>query len=97
MPCVSGSFDVVLDKGTLDAFEVDKRNGWDDLHSALTEIHRVLRNGGLYVQVSFAQPFQRQYLYEEPFVGAWKDISIHRFGETFHYFIYELVKQSAGS
>ncbi len=53
-----GSFDVVLDKGGLDALMGEDTPGADDTGGRfLTEVARLLsQQGGLYVCVSLAQP-----------------------------------------
>lgn len=66
----AGSFDVVLDKAAMDAIMVDEGSVWDpeqsviDLaHKMCQEVTRVLKLGGLHVQISFAQPhFRSKYL-----------------------------------
>jgi len=45
----SGSFDVTIDKGTLDAMEQNK----DLVLGAVRESHRILKPGGLFVSVTF--------------------------------------------
>ena len=67
MPLEGGSFDVVLDKGTLDALEVDSsEESVKDLERTLHEVYRVLRPGGKYIQISFCHPIRRPYLIADP-------------------------------
>eukprot|EP00968_Pinguiococcus_pyrenoidosus_P005482 scaffold357_cov239-Pinguiococcus_pyrenoidosus.AAC.9 len=64
------SFDVVLDKAAMDAIMVDEGDVWDPrdevkdkAHAMCSHVSRVLRPGGLYLQISFMQPhFRRWYL-----------------------------------
>ncbi|CAN0087291.1 unnamed protein product, partial [Hapterophycus canaliculatus] len=51
-----GSFDVVVDKGTLDALLCRSAN---DAHLMVAEMHRVLRKGGVYFQISAEDPEAR--------------------------------------
>lgn len=67
------SFDVVLDKGSLDALMVDEGDVWDPEESVVFDIDKVLRGvtrvlvpGGKYLMISFAQPhFRTKYLMAE--------------------------------
>lgn len=51
-----GSFDAVVDKGTLDALLCGSA---EDAHSMVAEMHRVLRKGGVYFQISAEDPEAR--------------------------------------
>ena len=60
------SFDVVLEKATLDSLVVDCKSPWDlndpsyvDLLKALTEVKKVLKPGGLFISITFTQPHFR--------------------------------------
>lgn len=50
LPFPEGSYDAVVDKGTLDALLC--RSSEDALGMA-SEVHRVLRKGGVFLQVAF--------------------------------------------
>lgn len=52
----AGTFDAVVDKGTLDALLC---GSVDDAREMVTEMHRVLCTGGAYVQVSAEDPEAR--------------------------------------
>ncbi len=57
IPCRESSFEAVVDKGTLDAIDcTDDRN----TNLCLSEVHRVLRSGGLYFLVSCREPGVRR-------------------------------------
>ncbi|KAG9278300.1 EEF1A lysine methyltransferase 4 [Astyanax mexicanus] len=91
------SFDVVIEKGTLDAMLVDERDPWNVsdssahlLHQVLSEISRVLKPGGRFISVTFAQPHFRKRLYARTEYD-WS-INHHHYGEAFHYFLYVLTK-----
>lgn len=51
-----GSFDAIVDKGTLDALLC---SSVEDAREMVTEMHRVLSKGGAYVQVSAEDPEAR--------------------------------------
>eukprot|EP00927_Polykrikos_kofoidii_P065669 TRINITY_DN61399_c0_g1_i1.p1 TRINITY_DN61399_c0_g1~~TRINITY_DN61399_c0_g1_i1.p1 ORF type:complete len:400 (+),score=77.22 TRINITY_DN61399_c0_g1_i1:75-1274(+) len=51
----SASFDIVLDKGTLDAIEQNEPL----LEAAVKEVHRALRPGGLVLSITFSVPATR--------------------------------------
>lgn len=71
----SESFDVVIDKATMDALMVDERDVWNPSDSVIESvdtmcrgISRVLKPGGIFLQISFAQPhFRTKYL-----MNVWK-------------------------
>uniref|UniRef100_A0A671LVZ4 Endothelin-converting enzyme 2-like n=1 Tax=Sinocyclocheilus anshuiensis TaxID=1608454 RepID=A0A671LVZ4_9TELE len=113
-----GVFDVVLEKGTLDAMLVEESDPWkvsenaaqllhqvllelDKLKSCpkitplvepvlLCQVSRVLKPGGRFISVTFAQPHFRKRLYAR----AEYDWSIkhYHYGSSFHYFLYVLTK-----
>ncbi|KAI9228063.1 MAG: S-adenosyl-L-methionine-dependent methyltransferase [Piptocephalis tieghemiana] len=91
-----GSFDVVLDKGTMDALMCDKGDVWDpspqmcaEVAKEVDEVVRVLRVGGSFIYVTFGQPHFRKSHLERP---CW-DVSITTMGNAFHYFWYSMVKR----
>ena len=60
------SFDVVLEKATLDALVVDCTNPWDftcssysSIKRSLKEIKKVLKPSGLFISITFTQPHFR--------------------------------------
>ena len=64
------TFDVVIDKAAMDALMVDEKDVWDPDRLVIEEadkmcrgIVRVLKPGGVFYQISFAQPhFRTKYL-----------------------------------
>lgn len=64
------SFDVAIDKGTMDAMLAVKGDVWnpppavvDDCNKEVGEVMRVLRRTGLFLYITFGQPhFRRRYL-----------------------------------
>ncbi|EMP27496.1 Endothelin-converting enzyme 2 [Chelonia mydas] len=62
-----GTFDVVLEKGTLDSMMVTEMDPWNVspettalLDQVLKEVSRVLRPGGRFISITFAQPHFRK-------------------------------------
>ncbi|XP_030016789.1 EEF1A lysine methyltransferase 4 [Sphaeramia orbicularis] len=91
------SFDVILEKATLDAIMVEEKSPWKVspqttafIHKALTEISRCLKPGGRFVSVTFAQPFFRKRLYACTEYN-WS-IKHYTYGDGFEYFVYVLTK-----
>jgi ubiquinone/menaquinone biosynthesis C-methylase UbiE len=85
----NSSFDVILDKGTIDSFLTTQTSVWEvpedaqkDIDLMLAEIHRVQKNEGIYVYISFGQPHFRK-----PLLTNW-DINVETIGTMFHYFVY---------
>jgi len=93
----AGHFDVVLEKGTLDAMMVEEKNPWSISESTkklvddvLTETSRVLNEKGKFISITFAQPHFRWPLYAQTRFG-WS-VEEEVFGESFHYFLYTMRK-----
>ncbi|WKX91527.1 hypothetical protein Q1695_009953 [Nippostrongylus brasiliensis] len=88
----SCSFDVVLEKATLEALLVKEKSTWSPSDSALKtvddvfkSIARVLSASGVFISISFTQPhFRVPALLRLP---GWS-ISVNEFGDFFHYFVF---------
>ncbi|KAF3786603.1 Methyltransferase-like protein 13 [Nymphaea thermarum] len=99
LPFSTESFDVVIDKGTMDVLFVDSGDPWNPSPSTVEKViamlkcvHRVLRQDGTYISISFGQPHFRRPLFEmEEFTWS---IEWETFGDGFHYFFYTLKKIS---
>ncbi|KAF9480549.1 S-adenosyl-L-methionine-dependent methyltransferase [Pholiota conissans] len=89
------TFDVAIDKGTMDAMMTAKGDVWDppqqvidDCTKEVEETLRVLGKGGVFIYLTFGQPhFRRRYLQKE---GT--TLEIKQLGEAFHYYLYILRK-----
>nr|XP_057923052.1 EEF1A lysine methyltransferase 4 isoform X2 [Doryrhamphus excisus] len=97
---LDASFDIVLEKATLDALMVEEKTPWEVspetarfIHKALTEISRCLKPGGLFISVTFAQPFFRKRLYARSEYN-WS-IQHDSYGDGFEYFVYVMTKGEA--
>ncbi|KAI0282987.1 S-adenosyl-L-methionine-dependent methyltransferase [Russula brevipes] len=89
-----GTFDVAIDKGTMDAMMTAKGDVWDppqqvidDCSKEVDEVLRVLRKSrGTFLYLTFGQPhFRRRYL-------TWPGttLEIQQIGDAFHYYMYIL-------
>ncbi|KAF3786605.1 hypothetical protein EJ110_NYTH25193 [Nymphaea thermarum] len=102
LPFSTESFDVVIDKGTMDVLFVDSGDPWNPSPSTVKKViamlkcvHRVLRQDGTYISISFGQPHFRRPLFEmEEFTWS---IEWETFGDGFHYFFYTLKKGNRSS
>ncbi|XP_072990887.1 uncharacterized protein [Typha latifolia] len=97
LPFESESFDLVIEKGTMDVLFVDSGDPWnpnpstvDKVMKMLECVHKVLKPEGTFISISFGQPHFRRPLFEAP--GFTWSIEWNTFGETFHYFVYTLKK-----
>ncbi|KAJ1661059.1 hypothetical protein IWQ61_000097 [Dispira simplex] len=89
------SFDVGIDKGTMDALMCEKGDVWEpsaelvrQVEQEVDEVVRVLRPGGKFIYITFGQPhFRRRYL-QRPELS----LEIMTIGDTFHYFVYIATK-----
>ncbi|KAI0306122.1 S-adenosyl-L-methionine-dependent methyltransferase [Multifurca ochricompacta] len=88
------SFDVVIDKGTMDAMMTAKGDVWDppqqvidDCAKEVDEVLRVLRVGdSTFLYLTFGQPhFRRRYLTRPN-----TTLEIQQIGDAFHYYLYIL-------
>ncbi|KAH7920389.1 S-adenosyl-L-methionine-dependent methyltransferase [Leucogyrophana mollusca] len=86
------SFDVAIDKGTMDAMMTSSSDVWNppeqvvqDCIAEVKEVLRVLRKpSGLFLYITFGQPhFRRRYLSFPNTVLRVKEL-----GEMFHYYMY---------
>ncbi|XP_060098787.1 EEF1A lysine methyltransferase 4 [Heteronotia binoei] len=91
------SFDVVLEKGTLDSMMVEETDPWHVsqeaktlLERVLTEVSRVLQPRGRFISITFAQPHFRKCHYAQPAYG-WSTRHV-MYGSGFHYFLYVMQK-----
>ena len=90
----NSSFDVVLDKGSLDALWSDGGSQWDpsdqvlsDINAALDEVLRVLRpHGGKFISITFGQPhFRLPHMNREQ---DWKLVASDKLG-LYYIYIFE--------
>jgi len=88
------TFDVVIDKGAMDAMMTAKGDVWDPPQETIDnctkevdQILRVLRKGsGTFLYLTFGQPhFRRRYLTRPD-----TTLEIQQIGDAFHYYLYIL-------
>ncbi|GAA0141208.1 methyltransferase [Lithospermum erythrorhizon] len=97
LPFGNGSFDVVIEKGTMDVLFVDSGDPWNPepttvnkVMKMLQEVHRVLKPRGIFISITFGQPHFRRPLLHAPEFN-WS-MECRTFGDAFHYFFYILKK-----
>lgn len=91
------SFDVILEKATLDALMVEEKTPWEVspptarfMQQTLSEISRCLKPGGRFISITFAQPFfRKRLLARSEYDWSIKHLS---YGEGFEYFVYVMTK-----
>ncbi|XP_059479153.1 EEF1A lysine methyltransferase 4-like [Neocloeon triangulifer] len=87
---IAGSFDVVIEKGTLDALLVEEdvwhisEEGAEMMSQIVENVRHVLTPSGKFLSITFAQPHFRMPLIRKEF---W-DVKYETFGDGFHYFFY---------
>ena len=99
LPYEDGQFDVALDKGTLDALIIEKADKWeidDDVYETsatyFREVSRVLKPGGIFIQISFGQPHFRRRLFERDEFNWTVNVQTLEPKRSFHFFVYECRK-----
>jgi len=101
LPFEVEAFDMVIDKGTMDAMMTIKGDVWDppqqvieDCNREVDEALRVLRKpDGVFLYLTFGQPhFRRRYLTRQH-----TQLEIQQIGESFHYYFYILRCRSSSS
>ncbi|EOA17276.1 hypothetical protein CARUB_v10005548mg [Capsella rubella] len=97
LPFNSESFDVVIEKGTMDVLFVDAGDPWNPrpetvskVMATLDGVHRVLKPDGIFISITFGQPHFRRPLFKDP-KYSWS-MEYNTFGDGFHYFFYILRK-----
>ena len=99
------TFDVIVEKATLDVFLVREKSPWNLSDEALQtlrpigqEIHRVLRkNSGQFFSITFSAPHFRHPLLEKMFDSNLRIKNIKSLGNDFHFFLYHLTNDPSFS
>ncbi|KAL2609730.1 hypothetical protein R1flu_028303 [Riccia fluitans] len=97
LPFEDETFDVVIEKGTVDVLFVDSGDPWNPsqdvvnrVEKMLKETHRVLTPNGIFISIAFGQPHFRRPFFEAK--GLTWTMKWDTFGDSFHYFFYKLRK-----
>jgi len=86
------TFDIVIEKCTLDVLFVDETSPWEVSEPVAKNMHKVLGGvanllkpkTGKFISITFAQPHFRSKFYEE----HWTNCTYSTFGTGFHYYFY---------
>ncbi|KAL3862744.1 hypothetical protein ACJMK2_008697 [Sinanodonta woodiana] len=91
------TFDIVLEKGTLDALLVNEKDPWQlsgegeqMIDTVLKQVSAILKPGGKFISITFSQPHFRKPLYARERYN-WS-VQTKTFGETFHFFYFSMTK-----
>ena len=96
----AASFDIALDKGTMDALMAEGKSAspWNpspkviqDVRNMLSGVDGLLKTGGKMIYVTFGQPHFRKKWLEE--VQGWH-VETRTLGDMFHYFVYVATKKA---
>eukprot|EP01119_Soliformovum_irregulare_P025069 TRINITY_DN916_c0_g1_i1.p1 TRINITY_DN916_c0_g1~~TRINITY_DN916_c0_g1_i1.p1 ORF type:complete len:208 (-),score=39.41 TRINITY_DN916_c0_g1_i1:56-679(-) len=87
----ASSFDVVIDKGTLDAMMCGKNNILN-CEKTCSEISRILKPGGVFMLITYGKPDTRLSVVDQP-QFQWKTEHgiVQRHKDSFHY-VYRMTK-----
>jgi SAM-dependent methyltransferase len=77
LPFAPASFDAAVDKGTIDAILCSPDGLDGQARGLLAEVGRVVRSGGLFVSVSYAEPSERSGLLLQCLGSDW-EVTTHR-------------------
>ncbi|KAJ3066514.1 hypothetical protein HDU98_010167 [Podochytrium sp. JEL0797] len=87
------AFEVVVDKGTLDAFLTafpdddpwdPSEEQWELVRKYMAQVHRVVKPGGIFVHITWAQPHFRKKFCEV----TGMQVEVKRVGTDWEYFVY---------
>ncbi|KAH9820998.1 S-adenosyl-L-methionine-dependent methyltransferase [Melampsora americana] len=99
LPFESASFDVAIDKGTMDALMCSKGDVWEPSEEVIEnckrevdEVVRILKPGGVFLYITFGQPHFRKRHLERP--GIWS-VETTEIGNMFHYYFYSMRKEES--
>ncbi|CAL1353377.1 unnamed protein product [Linum trigynum] len=97
LPFGDESFEVVIEKGTMDVLFVNSGDPWNPkpesvnkVRTMLEGVHRVLKPDGIFISIAFGQPHFRRPLFHSP--GLTWSFEYSTFGDGFHYFFYIMRK-----
>ncbi|ODN06253.1 Endothelin-converting enzyme 2 [Orchesella cincta] len=89
----TGTFDVVIEKATLDCLFVNEKSPWETsepvaeaMDQVLGGVARVLKPTGKFISITFAQPHFRRKFYSK----FWTDCKLDTFGSGFHFYFYTM-------
>lgn len=85
------SFDLVLDKSTIDALLCGGTGAHTTVAKMIKECQRVLKTGGIYVTISFGNPFTREMHWKRQNLGF--DLQTIKLDKQFEHFMYICTKR----
>lgn len=97
LPFDDSTFDVVIDKATIDVLFVDNDSEWspkpevkERVFKTVDEIHRVLTPTGVFVSITWSQPHFRKMFYGSASY-SW-NVEVDTFGSGMQCFVYRMRK-----
>ena len=97
----SESFDVVIDKATMDVLLTDNKDPWNPAdhvvqrsNTVLKNCQRVIKQGGQFISISFDQPhFRKKLLLSDEVKDGWLSCTTHNIDHGLGYFMFVLPKK----
>ena len=92
------TFDVVIDKATMDVIMTDNKDPWNPTEEVksrgvlvMQNVYKVLKQSGLFIQISFDQPHFRKKFIQPDFI-QWAEFKQQNIDKGLGYFMFIMKK-----